>query len=425
MVWVGAWAHDPTAYNLSPPASLARPDGSTRLQPAGYSALPPYRNETVREIVRLSAASSRLRLRLSNEFGDRALHLGSVHIALASDNDSIIGPSDHIVTFAGLGSVIIPPGAPLLSDPVDWQLPAFTRLSVSVFYPEDAVPPAHTLFTLKAYAAPGDLTTTERFSDATAARTGNHLSEIDIVPKTARHCVVAFGDSITEGVVSTPGAFHSWPDRLAERLAADPATRQWAVVNAGIGSNRLLHDTPSTNALARFDRDVLSVPGISIVIVLLGVNDIQYSHRFPYQAVTSAQMIAALRQLIVRAHEHGIRIIGGTITAFQGSPDYTEQGEAVRQAVNNWIRVSKAFDGVADFDSATRDPAQPTRLLAGLESNGHLHPNDAGYAAMSTAVGLHYFTRPSPCGNRACRFAQVLSRRRALQMPGWEKGNER
>jgi len=140
---------------------------------------------------------------------------------------------------------------------------------------------------------------------------------------------------------------------------------------------------------------VLSVPGVSMVIILLGINDIQYGRRFADQAVSSEQMIAALGQLIARAHEHGIRILGGTITAFQGSPDYTDQGEAMRQAVNHWIRVGGAFDGVVDFDAVTRDPAHPTRLLADLESTGHLHPNDAGYAAMGNVIGLKYFTQPN------------------------------
>ena len=175
--------------------------------------------------------------------------------------------------------------------------------------------------------------------------------------------VVTFGNSITEGVVSTPGAFRSWPDRLAERLSANAATRDWTVVNAGIGSNRLLHDTPSTNALSRFDRDVLSVPGVKAVIVLLGINDIQYSHRNAAEAVRAPEEIAAFRQLIDRAHAAGLKIYGATITPFEGSPDYTPEGEADRQAMNGFIR-SGAFDGVVDFDAALRDPAHPTHLRA-------------------------------------------------------------
>jgi lysophospholipase L1-like esterase len=203
--------------------------------------------------------------------------------------------------------------------------------------------------------------------------------------------VVCFGDSITEGVRSTLGAFRGWPERLAERLQAGPATRGWSVVNAGIGSNRLLHDTPSANALARFDRDVLAVPGVAKVIVLLGINDIQYSHRFPSQAVSADQMIAALGQLISRAHARKVQVIGGTITAFAGSRDHTPEGEAARNKVNEWIRNSGAFDGVIDFDLVTRDLLHPGQLLAQADSGDRLHPNDTGYALMGDAIDLRLF----------------------------------
>ena len=193
--------------------------------------------------------------------------------------------TDHVLTFAGRAGVDIPAGAPLLSDPVSWPLPAFARLAISVYYPAETVPPAHTLFTLNAWQTSGEHTADTALPAPMPARTGLHVSQIDIVPDRPGRTLVTFGDSITEGVVSTPGAFRSWPDRLAERLQANQATRGWAVVNAGIGSNRLLHDTPSTNALSRFDRDVLSVPGVKAVIVLLGINDIQYTHRYPDQAV--------------------------------------------------------------------------------------------------------------------------------------------
>jgi lysophospholipase L1-like esterase len=210
-----------------------------------------------------------------------------------------------------------------------------------------------------------------------------------VAPRPGR-VAVTFGDSVTEGVVSTPGAFRSWPDRLAERLSANAATRDWTVVNAGIGSNRLLHDTPSTNALSRFDRDVLSVPGAKAVIVLLGINDIQYSHRNAAEAVHAPEEIAAFRQLIDRAHAAGLKVYGATITPFEGSSDYTAEGEADRQAMNSFIR-SGAFDGVVDFDAALRDPAHPTHLKADVESNGHLHPNDAGYRVMGDSIDLNLF----------------------------------
>jgi lysophospholipase L1-like esterase len=331
-----------------------------------------------------------IRLRLTNEFGVKALHIGAVHVAEAGDKGAIVAGTDHAVTFAGQSSVEIPAGAPLLSDAIAWSLPAFARLSVSIHYPAETVPPAHTLFTLNAWQTTGDHTADTALPSPTPARSGIHLAEIDIVPLKPGRTLVTFGDSVTEGVVSTPGAFRSWPDRLAERLSANAATRDWTVVNAGIGSNRLLHDTPSTNALSRFDRDVLSVPGVKAVIVLLGINDIQYSHRNAAEAVHAPEEIAAFRQLIDRAHAAGLKVYGATITPFEGSPDYTAEGEADRQAMNGFIR-SGAFDGVVDFDAALRDPARPTHLRADTESNGHLHPNDAGYRVMGDSIDLALF----------------------------------
>ena len=394
VTWLGAFAHAPTAYNLLPPVTVTGRDGGIRTVSPNYAPMPPYPAEsTVREVVRLSAAAASIRIRFSNEFSSKALRIGEAHVALAAANGAIVPGSDHLLTFAGQRGAIVPQGAPLLSDPVPWTVPALATLAVSVFYPEETVPPAHILFTLDAWAAPGNQVEAQTLAKAQAARSGHHLSEVDIVPQVPGRTVVCFGDSITEGVASTAGAFRGWPDRLAERLQANRATRGWSVVNAGVGSNRLLHDTPSVNALARFDRDVLAVPGAQKAIVLLGINDIQYSHRFPSEAVSADEMIAALGQLVSRAHARGVQVIGGTITAFAGSGDYTQDGEAARTKVNQWIRNSGVFDGVIDFDRATRDPVHPDQLLSSADSGGHLHPNDAGYAMMGDAIDLKLFSQ--------------------------------
>lgn len=386
--WQGAWGHPPTTHNKLP--AVTRPDGSSA--PRVFAALPAYKGATVRQVVRLSAGARALRLRFSNELGADALQLGAVRIALAADDGAIVPGTDHAVTFSGQAALRIPPGAPVLSDPIAWPLPAFAKLAVSVYYPTETLPPAHTLFALQAWQAPGDHTASVSLPSPLAARSGTHLSQIDILPVRPGNTLVTFGDSITEGVASTIGAYRSWPDRLSERLQAREETRGWSIVNAGMGSNRLLHDMPSTNALSRFDRDVLSVPGVRAVIVLLGINDIQYSHRNPHEAVDADQMIAALEQLVARARAGNIRIYGGTITPFEGSPDYTSDGEATRQAVNRFIR-SGAFDGVVDFDAVLRDPARPSRLRATVESNGHLHPNDEGYRLMGDAIDLSLFEK--------------------------------
>ena len=386
--WRGAWGHPPTRHNNLP--AVIRPDGSSASRV--FAPLPAYRGTTVRQMVRLSAGARAIRLRFSNELGADAIHLGAVRIALAANDGSSVPGTDHAVTFSGQTTARIPPGAPLLSDAITWPLPAFVSLAVSVYYPAETLPPAHTLFTLQAWQAPGDHTASPSLPSPLVARSGTHLSQIDILPVRPGDTLVTFGDSITEGVASTIGAYRSWPDRLSERLQAREATRGWSIVNAGMGSNRLLHDTPSTNALSRFDRDVLAVPGVKAVIVLLGINDIQYSRRDPREAVSAGDMIAALRQLIDRAHAANIRIFGGTITPFEGSSDYTPEGEAARQTVNDFIR-SGAFDGFVDFDAVLRDPDKPTRLRASVESNGHLHPNDEGYRLMGDAIDLSLFAR--------------------------------
>jgi lysophospholipase L1-like esterase len=394
VTWLGTFGHAPTAYNLSPPTTATGRDGNPRSVPPGYAPLPPYRAETtVREVVRTSAAARSLRVRFSNEFSGTALRIGEAHVALAAEDGEIVPGSDHVLTFAGQHTVVIPPGAPFLSDPVDWPIPALAKLAVTVFYPDETQPPAHTLYALNAWAAAGNQADAQTLADAVAARSGNHFSEVDVVPQAGGHTVVCFGDSITEGVAATVGAFRGWPDRLAERLQANAATRGWSVVNAGIGSNRLLHDTPSVGALARFDRDALAVPGVTKIILLIGINDIQYSRRNPSEAVGADEIIAAMAQLVTRAHARGVAMIGGTITAFEGSSSYSPEGEAIRVKVNDWIRSSGVFDGVADFDRATRDPAHPGRLLDAADSGGHLHPNDAGYAMMGDAIGLNLFSK--------------------------------
>jgi lysophospholipase L1-like esterase len=392
VAWQGAFGHAPTAYNLSPPTIATGRDGRPRSVPPGYAPMPLYAaGSTVREVIRLSAAARAIRVRLSNEFSDKPLRIGKVHVALAAEDGTVVPGSDHELTFSGARAVVIPPGAPIVSDAADWAVPPLARLAVTVFYPDETLPPAHTLYALNAWSAEGDQAGAQSLVNAVPARNGNHLGEVDILPERGGHTVVCLGDSITEGVASTVGQFRGWADRLADRLQADSSTRGWTVVNAGIGSNRLLHDTPSTNALSRIDRDVFSVPGAAKIIILLGINDIQYSRRNPAEAVTGDDIIAALNQLVLRSHARGIAVTGGTITPFGGSASYSPEGEAARVKVNAWIRDSGTFDDVVDFDRATRDPRDPARLLDAADSGGHLHPNDAGYAIMADAIDLTIF----------------------------------
>jgi lysophospholipase L1-like esterase len=383
--WVGAWGFPPTSFTPAPAANVSAPQ-----QTRGPAPPPDLNNVTVRQVVRIAAAATRVRIRFSNEFGDKPMRVGAAHVALLGDDGAIVPGSDHALTFSGQSAITIPANAPMFSDPVDWQVPALTTLAVSVYLPEDTVPPAHRL--MEYVSSAGNFADAEKMPGATLVRSGALASEVEIVSPSAKRVVVTLGDSITEGVGSTPNAFKSWSDRLADRLAADPATRGWSVVNAGIGSNRLLHNNPGTGALARFDRDVLGVPGVAMVLMLEGINDIGYSQTTPAEAVTSEQIIEAYRQLIARAHAHGVAIVAATITPFEDSHYYDLHGEQMRQEVNHWIRTGGAFDGVVDFDAVLRDPAHPTQVLSTLHRGDHLHPNDAGYAAMGDTIDLKLFT---------------------------------
>jgi lysophospholipase L1-like esterase len=398
--WVGAWGFPATSARQPGPATgtTAAP-GS--LPGSAAAATPPrqrmpstFNNVTVRQIVRISAPARRLRIRLSNEFGDQPLRLGAVHVALAGADGAILPDSDHALTFSGQTAMTIPADAPLLSDPLDWQVPALATLAVSIYLPDETPSAAHRV--AEYVSTTGNYAGTALLPGAELVRGGALVSEVDIASPTASRTVVTLGDSITEGVGSTTNAFRGWSDRLAERLGGNAATRAWSVVNAGIGSNRLLHNNPGQGALARFDRDVLSTPGVTMVIMLEGINDIGYSQTTPAEAVGADEIIAAYRQIIARAHAHGIEILAGTITPFEGSHYYDAKGEELRHSVNAWIRGGRAFDGVIDFDAALRDPADPNSISASLHRGDHLHPNDAGYAAMADAIDLQFFTGSAP-----------------------------
>jgi len=305
-LWVGAWGFPATSF----PQPLAAA-GSSPVPAANPANAPPpnFVNVTIRQIVRLSASAERVRIRFSNEFGLTPMRLGAVHIAQLAEGGSTVPGSDHVVTFSGQGAIRIPAAAPMLSDPIQWRLPSLTRLAVSIFLPEETIPPAHRVS--EYVSASGNFADARQMPGAALVRSGALVSGIEVVSDSAARVVVTFGDSITEGFGSTTNEFRGWSDRLVERLARSPATRGWSLVNAGINSNRLLHNNPGADALARFDRDVLSVPGVAAVMVLEGINDIGYSHTIPTEAVAASEIIDAYAQIIARAHEHGITVIGG------------------------------------------------------------------------------------------------------------------
>jgi lysophospholipase L1-like esterase len=351
-------------------------------------------NQTVRQVVRLSLGGSRFRVRLSNEFGDSPLRIGSAHVAIAAAGSSIQLGTDRALTFSG-GSreVTIPEHSYVMSDPVDLALPSLGQLAVSLYVPGNVRTLTEHFFALQnAYIAPNDVTGSTTLAGATTVTRRLLLSGVDVAVSRRTRVVVALGDSTTSGFGSTAGTDRRWTDRLAERLVAKKASV--AVVNAGIGGNRLLHDFIGPNALSRFDRDVLSQSGVTHVVVLIGINDfgLPGGRKLPQEEVTLEQMVAAFRQLTARAHERGLKVIAATLTPFGPIPErpgyYSEASSTKREALNKWIRSSREFDSVIDFDAALRDPKDPKNMLPAYDSGDHLSPNDDGYKAMADAIDL-------------------------------------
>lgn len=366
----------------------------------GDFALPtklPYHfwNQTLRQVARTSIGGRRVRVLLSNAYGTRPLEIGAAQVALSAGGASIVEGSNRPLTFGGATSVTIPPGAPMLSDPVDLEVEALSHLAVSLHLPEPT-PPAtfHWDARQTAYVGAGNQVAAATLRADATLDTRVFLAAIQVEAAPAARTVVAIGDSITDGNMSTIDGDARWPDFLAARLAP----RNVAVLNAGISGARLLRDGMGANALARFERDVLAQPGIEAVIVLMGINDIAWSGTplAPDGASAgAAELIAGYRQLISRARARGVRIVGATLTPFEGALEDTPMSgyfntdkERIRQKVNAWIRDSGEFDAVVDFDAIVRDPARPTRMLPAHDSGDHLHPGDAGYRAMAAAIDL-------------------------------------
>jgi lysophospholipase L1-like esterase len=353
-------------------------------------------------IAHTTIGGRRVRIQLSNAFGSAPLAIGAAHIAIRDRDAAILWASDRALLFGGRPACSIPPGATEISDPVDLYFPAAIDLAVSIYLPETATTDnmhavgLHTTYISKE----GDATAAPVFPAATTTQSYYFLTNVDVAAPPNAAAIVTFGDSITDGSVSTPDTDRSWPSFLARRLAASGGANI-AVLNQGIAGNQLLRDGAGVNALARFDRDVLAQPGVKWLMILEGINDIGIGS-ISNMPVSSDDLIAALKQLIERAHEHGIKAIGCTLTPYEGAAYYSESGELVRMAVNQWIRASSngagAFDAVVDFEAATRDPDHPKQLRPGFDNGDHLHPNDAGYQAMANAIDLSIFglTEPRP-----------------------------
>jgi lysophospholipase L1-like esterase len=347
-------------------------------------------------VVRTSIGGRRARVQLSNVFGTSPLKVGAAHLALHDKESSIVPGSDRALTFSGNASFTIPPGAEIVSDPVDLDIPKLADLAISVYVPGEAnTPTAHATGLHTTYISkPGDFTNAPSIADAAKSQSWYWISAVDVLAPARTGLVVAFGDSITDGATSTPDTDSSWPSQLARRLMDNKGTSDVAIVNEGISGNRVLSDGAGISALARFDRDVLAQPGVKWLIIMEGINDIGFTMLAPgTPPVTADELIAAHKQMIARAHMHGIKVIGATLTPYSGATYYSENGEKVREALNEWIRTGKVYDAVIDFDAVERDPQNPKQIRADYNIRDHLHPNDAGYKAMADAVDLSIFTK--------------------------------
>jgi lysophospholipase L1-like esterase len=352
---------------------------------------------TVRNIVHISIGGSTARIVLSNEFGLDPLTIGATQIALSTGDGSIEATSAVAVNFSGRPTVTIPPGALVVSDPITIKLAPFSDVAVSLYVPEQPIRQlsAHGFADQTNYLATGNVAAAATLDSSKTIASWPILKNIDVQAGPDAAAIVTFGDSITDGAASTRNANARWPDVLAHRLQANKKTASLGIINQGIGGNRILHDVSGPSALARFDRDVLSQAGVKYLIILESINDIGHAAdpdpAKRYDVITADDLIFGLGQLAERAHTHGIKVYGATLTPYGGAKYASPEGEAMREAVNTWIRTTKQLDGFIDFDKATQDPANPTVYLPANDSGDHLHPKDAGYKAMGESIDLKLF----------------------------------
>ena len=364
--WTGTWASAPLT---------GKPD-------------PALGGKTLRQIVHTSVAGSRLRVRISNAFGDRPLRIEDVHIAIASAGGSIVASTDRQLRFRHRPFVIIPPGASLVSDAVRFELPFLSDLSVSFYLPSAPGsitwhPSAHRTN----FIAQGDHSGELSLPNPEKTGSGYFLTGVDVQGSSLHGAIVTLGASITEGYSATDGSYHEWPAILAERLATQHLAV--GVLNEGISGNRLLQSGAGLSAAIRFQSDVLQQTGVRWVIFSDDpINDLGSTKPLP----TLDQLIAAAEHLIAAAHRRHRRFYCSTLTPYEGAKYWTPEQEIIREQFNDFVRgTGSGCDAVIDQDRATHDPSHPTRFLPAYDSGDYLHPNDAGHRAIAEAIDLSLF----------------------------------
>ncbi len=376
-------------------SATVRQSGSRDSSPIMFDMPSNLQDQTVRMIVRTSLGGRRVRVNLSNSQGKPLVQVGSAHIAVHKAGGAIVPGTDRAITFNGKPSCVLLPGVLAVSDPIDLEIAPLTDLAVSLYLPHDTgAPTNHRLGLHTTYLSKGNVAGQEIMPEPATTFAYLWLASIDVLAPADAFAIVALGDSITDGYATTLDTDRAWPALLARRLHSSKRTQHVSVVNLGISGNQVLRDGAGLSALARFDRDVLSIAGVKWLILLEGINDINIRGRSEGpDALTGEDLIAGYRQIIERAHTHGIRVIGATVTPQEGVPTWSERGEQIRQAVNQWIRTSGLFDAVVDFDAVLRDPSRPVRLRPEFDPGDHIHPNDAGNQAMADAFDLSRFRK--------------------------------
>jgi lysophospholipase L1-like esterase len=399
--WVGTWGAAVVGRPQNPVVAAPAPSAAPAAQGQPPRAQQPapfvhFTDQTLRQIVHTSIGGPRVRLVVSNAFGTAPLSIGAAHLAVRDKDATIVRSSDRALGFNGQAAIAIPAGATVFSDPVSLTVPPLADLAIDLYLPGTTNIPSpltmHNSALQTSYASQaGNHAGEASLPVAATIQNWFLISRVEVIAPAEVGAIVTLGASLTDGSRSTPDTNNRWPNHLAKRLLAQPAPM--AVLDEGIAGNRTLGEgayASGVNALARFGRDVIAQTGATHVIVAdMALNDIGNARENP--SPTVEDLVGAQKQLIEQAHARGIKIYGAVLTPFEGAAYFTQVGEVKRQAFNQWVRTAGAYDGVIDFDLATRDPGHPARFLPLYDSGDHLHPNDAGYKAMAEAIDLSLF----------------------------------